>query len=52
MDAIAGQPVEVTRQRGHQRFSFTGFHFRDTSLMQDDSADELDIKMTHSQNAH
>ena len=44
---LAGQRVQISRQRRNQRFSFAGFHFRDFALMQHDAADQLHVKMPH-----
>jgi hypothetical protein len=44
MDALAGEGVEVGGQHRHQGFAFPGFHFGDFALMEDDAADELDVK--------
>ena len=39
--ALAGQRVEVGRQRGGEGFAFAGLHFGDAALVQDDAADDL-----------
>ena len=41
MHALACQRVCVSRKTSHQSFTFTCFHFCDTTLMQYDSADYL-----------
>ena len=51
MDALALQGVQVSRKRGHQRLSFAGLHLGDTSLMQDNSADQLHPVMLHAKHA-
>ena len=38
---FAGQGVEVGGQDGRQGFTFTGLHFGDTALVQDDTAGDL-----------
>ena len=47
MDALSFQGVQVSRKRRHQRLSFTSLHLGDTSLMQDNSADQLHPVMLH-----
>ena len=47
MDALAGERVEVARQRGDQRFAFAGFHFGDFALVQHHAADQLHVEMAH-----
>ena len=49
VDAFAGEGVEVGGQGGHQGLTFTGLHFGDTALMEDDAADELDAIGTEAQ---
>ena len=51
VDSFAGKCVQIRRQRCDQRFSFTGLHFADASLMQYDAADDLHRKMPHIQHA-
>ena len=51
MDALALQCVQISRQRGYQRLSFTGTHLRNTSLMQNHAADQLHPVMLHPQHA-
>ena len=50
MYALARNGIQVSRQGCHQRLTFTGFHLRDTALMQDDTADDLYAVMPHAQN--
>src|SRR3989344_2478014 len=45
MDAFAGNGVKIRRQSGDQSFSFAGPHLGDFSLMQNNSAQKLDVKM-------
>ena len=49
--ALAGQGVQVLRQRCDQSLSFTGSHLGDHVLVQDGAADELHVEVPHSQNA-
>ena len=49
VDALAGEGVEVGGHGGHQGFAFTGLHFGDLALVQDDAADELDVEGAQSQ---
>ncbi len=45
----AGQGVKIHRQSGYQGFALAGFHFGNFPPMQNDAAEELDIKMAHLQ---
>ena len=47
MHPFPGQCIQVSRQRRHQRFTFTRRHFRDLSLVQHRTADQLHIIMHH-----
>ena len=47
MHAFAGQRVQISRQNRHQRFAFTGFHFGNSALVQDDTADDLNREGLH-----
>ena len=49
MHALAGQRVEVHRQRCHQRLALTGAHFGNLALMQCHATDQLHVKVTHCQ---
>ena len=51
VDALAGERIQIDRKRGDQRFSFTGLHFRDPALVQDDAADELSVEVAHAERA-
>ena len=51
VNALAFKSVQVCRQCGDQRLSFTGLHLRDSAFMQSDASDELNIEMTHVQDA-
>ena len=50
MYAFARNGIQIRRQCCYQCLAFTGFHFRNTSLMQDDTADNLYPVMPHAQN--
>ena len=41
MDALAGQRIQIGRQRRHQRFALTGLHLGDAALVQHDTAHQL-----------
>ena len=47
--AFAGKCVQVHRQRRYQCFPFTGAHFRNFALMQDDTADHLYVVMAQAE---
>ena len=47
VDALAGQGVEIDRQRLHERLTFTRAHLGDFALMQHDAADELHVVVHH-----
>ena len=49
MHALSGQCVEVGGQNNRLRFTFTGFHFGDTALVQNDTAQNLHGKVWCSQ---
>ena len=49
VDSLAFQSVQISRKRGHQCLTFTCFHFSDTSLMQDNTADQLHPEGLHIQ---
>ena len=51
MNALARERVQVRRKGGNEGFTFTCFHLGDTSLMKDDSADNLYRKVLHAQHA-
>ena len=46
VNAFAAQCVKVTSKSGDKRLTFTGLHLCDSALMQRDTTDELDIKVT------
>ena len=41
MDPFPGQGIQIAGQNGHQGFAFTGLHFSDPTLMQNDAAHKL-----------
>ena len=47
VDALTGQGIEVYRKRSDQGLPFTSTHFGDIPAMEDDTAQDLDVKMTH-----
>ena len=47
MRATTEQGVEIQWQGGNQRLSFARFHLSDAALMEDNTAKELAIEMTH-----
>ncbi len=51
MGAFAGQSIQINRKCRGQRLTFTGAHFRNLVVVQDHTADQLNIKVTHSQNS-
>lgn len=51
VDALAGERVEVDRERRHQRLAFAGLHLGDVALMQHHAADQLDVEMALAERA-
>jgi hypothetical protein len=49
--AVAGERVEVDRQRRDERLAFAGAHFGDLAVVQRHSADQLDVEVAHLQRA-
>ncbi len=47
--ALAGQSIQVYRQRGCKSLTFTGFHFGDFTAMEHHTAHHLNVKVTHTQ---
>ena len=47
MYTVARQGVQVHRQGGGQRFTFTSTHFSDFAVVQRHAADQLHIKVAH-----
>ncbi len=48
---LAGQRIEVDRQRGHQRLAFAGAHLGDLAVVQRHAADQLHVEVAHLQRA-
>ena len=51
MHALAGQRIEIDRQRRHERFALACTHLGNLALMQRHAAHELHVKVTHFQHA-
>ena len=51
MDALAGQRVEIDRQRRDQRLAFAGLHLGDVAFVQDHAADQLHVEMALAERA-
>ncbi len=51
VDALAGQRVEIDRERRDQRLAFAGLHLGDVALMQHHAADQLDVEMALAEGA-
>ena len=51
MDALAFQRVQVGRHGGNKGLAFTGTHLGDTSLVQDNAADQLYTEGFHIQDS-
>ena len=49
MDAVAGQRVEVDRQRRDKGLALAGLHLGDLAAMEHDAADDLNREVTHPQ---
>ena len=49
MHAAAAQGIQISRQRGDQRFAFAGNHFGDRARVQHHAADQLHVVMAHPQ---
>ncbi len=50
MNAVARQCVQICGKRCNERLSFARFHLGDPALVQNDTADELAVEMSHSEN--
>ena len=48
---LAGEGIEIGRERGDKGFALAGLHLRDVALVQKDAAHELDVKSTQAQSA-
>jgi hypothetical protein len=51
VDALAGERVEIDRQRRDQRLAFAGAHFGDRAVVQHHAADQLHVEMAHAEHA-
>ena len=49
MHAAAGERIQIRGQSGDESLAFAGFHLGDFAFMQHHAADELHVKMPHSQ---
>ena len=48
--ALSFKSVQICRKCTDESLTFTGSHLSDTSLMQDDATDQLNMEVFHSQN--
>ena len=51
VDALAGERVEVGRQRGDERLALTGLHLGDVAEVQGGAAHDLDVEVAHAEGA-
>ncbi|MGY3287707.1 hypothetical protein ACVWWP_000774 [Bradyrhizobium sp. LM3.6] len=51
VDALAGERVEIDRERRDQRLAFAGLHLGDVALVQHHAADQLDVEMALAERA-
>ena len=51
MDALAGERVEIDRQRRDQGLAFAGAHLGDRALVQHHAADQLHVEMAQAERA-
>ncbi len=51
MHALAGQRVQVHRQRRDQRLAFAGAHLGDLAVVQHHAADQLHVEVAHAEGA-
>src|SRR5437867_10989743 len=51
VDAVTRESIEIYRQGRNQGFALTGFHLCDLALVQNDSANKLDVKVAHDKHA-
>ena len=51
VNALAGNGIEVNRHRSNECLTFTRLHLGDTTLMEDDSADNLNSVRLHAENS-
>ena len=50
--ALAGDGVEIARERRDERLALAGLHLGDLPLVEDHAADELHVEVTQAQRAH
>ena len=51
MNALAGQGIEISSERGDKGLAFTSLHFGNFAVIQHHAADHLDIKVAHVEDA-
>ena len=51
MHALAGERVEIDRERRDQRLAFAGLHLGDAAFVQDHAADQLHVEMALAERA-
>jgi hypothetical protein len=51
MHTLAGEGVQVDRQRRHQRFTFAGLHLGDRAIVKDHAAGQLYVERAHAEYA-
>ena len=51
VNAVAGERVEVDRQRGDERLAFARSHFGDLAVVERHAADQLHVEVAHLQHA-
>ena len=51
VDALAGERVQVGRQRRDERLAFAGLHLGDAAAVQHHAADELHVEVPHVEHA-
>src|SRR5262249_61453117 len=51
VNAGASEGIQNCGKRGDERFAFARFHFGDFAVVQNESADELNVEMTHVEEA-
>ena len=51
MHALAGERVQIDRERGDERLAFAGAHLGDAAFVQHHAADELHVEMALAQRA-
>ena len=51
VDALVGERVEADGQRRRERLAFAGLHLGDVAAVEHHAADQLDVKVTHVEEA-